>query len=199
MLWIIVMMITIALGFPAVANLGPTWITTVVGVSTRNIGLVMVTWGIGGLVASLVLSRYSVFGHKGAAFVIAALGFAASFLLFSFGRTMLVPAIANFGLGVSMATSQVTSGTLIQHLVPNEVRGRVMSLLQLNMGLAQVATFPIAALGQWIGLELLFPLLAAAVFTTTAAIALGQRRLWAARIRPSDLLTSELAELRAAG
>ena len=44
-------------GFPAVANLGPTWITTVVGVPIREFGLVAATWGLGALLASMTLAR----------------------------------------------------------------------------------------------------------------------------------------------
>ena len=44
----------------------------------------------------------------------------------------------------------------MQQLVPNEVRGRIMSIFQLNMGVAQLMTMPIALLGQWLTLQVLF-------------------------------------------
>ncbi|HBP15797.1 MAG TPA: hypothetical protein DD457_11360, partial [Gammaproteobacteria bacterium] len=42
----------------------------------------------------------------------------------------------------------------------NEVRGRIMGILQLNMGFAQLMTMPVAILGQWLTLPVLFPGLA---------------------------------------
>ena len=40
-LWAVVLLVAMTgFGFPAVANLGPTWITTVVGVPVRDFGLV---------------------------------------------------------------------------------------------------------------------------------------------------------------
>ena len=61
-------------------------------------------------------------------------------------------------------------------MVPNDVRGRVMSLLQLNMGLDQLLTFPLAGIGQAISLEVLFPILAASIAVLVLAIVIGQRK-----------------------
>ena len=60
-----------------------------------------------------------------------------------------------------MTVATVSATIYIQQAVPNEVRGRLMSIFQLNMGFAQLMTMPIAALGQWLTLPVLFPLLAA--------------------------------------
>ncbi|GIS69377.1 MAG: hypothetical protein CM1200mP9_01980 [Gammaproteobacteria bacterium] len=44
----IVLLVTMmGLGMPAIGNLGPAWITTVVGVEIRDLGWVMMTWGVG--------------------------------------------------------------------------------------------------------------------------------------------------------
>jgi sugar phosphate permease len=54
----------------------------------------------------------------------------------------------------------VSSTILIQHLTPNNMRGRVMSLFQLNMAFAQLMTMPVAILAQVFSLQTLFPVLA---------------------------------------
>ena len=184
---ILALVIAIGLGFPATANLGPTWVTTVVGVPYRYFGLVAVTWGIGALAASLLLTRFSLYERKGALLVVAAIGFGASFLVFSSGHTPAFAIVGNLGLGAFMAVSQIASITLLQHLVPNELRGRVMSLFQLNMGISQLLTLPTAALGQVLSLEVLFPILAVGVLTLVAVIAATQPRIWHARIPRSEL------------
>ena len=56
-----------------------------------------------------------------------------------------------------------------------------MSLLNLNMGVAQLVTLPLAALGQWIGLEVLFPALAVSLLLVTALILATRRVLWSVR------------------
>jgi MFS family permease len=174
--WVIILMVSMmALGFPAVANLGPTWITTVVDVSFRNFGFVAITWGVGAILASLAMTRFSTFERKGVLLSVGAIGFAAGFLVFAV-PTVPTAVIGNLLLGVSLALAQISATTLIQLLVPNEVRGRVMSLLQLNMGVAQLLTFPIATIALATGLELLFPAMAVAVMALVVAIVLGQRK-----------------------
>lgn len=185
--WTIALMVAIALGFPAVANLGPTWVTTVVGVSYRHFGLVAVTWGVGALLASLLLTRYSLYERKGALVVLSALGFAVSFGVFS-GGTVPLAVVGNLGLGAAMAVSQIASVSLLQHVVPNEVRGRVMSLLGLNMGVAQLLTLPIAGVGQLLTLEVLFPALALLVLVLVVAITFADPALWRARVLRSELI-----------
>jgi predicted MFS family arabinose efflux permease len=180
--WAIALVLaTYVLGFPAVANLGPTWVTTVVGVPYRLFGLVATTWGIGGVIGGLLLTRYAHVPRKGALLVCGALGFAAAFALFAFGKTPAAATVGNFGLGLSVATVQISSIALLQHLAPDAIRGRVMSLLQIGMGTAQLATLPVAALGQAIGLEVLFPALALAQLATVGSIALLQPALRRAR------------------
>ncbi|MEE9279215.1 MAG: MFS transporter [Myxococcota bacterium] len=187
-LWVIVLIVAMmGLGFPAVANLGPTWITTVVGVPVREFGYVAVTWGAGAFLASMALTRFSLVERKGLAVALGTLGFALSFVIFSIRHTVPFAMVGNFGLGVSMTTAQVSGATLIQLLVPNEVRGRVMSVLNLNMGLAQLVTLPLAAVGQLVSLQVLFPTLAFTLLATIALILIARPAIWRARILQSEL------------
>ena len=182
-LWAVVLLVAMTgFGFPAVANLGPTWITTVVGVPIRDFGLVAATWGVGALMASMTLARFARYERKGMIVGVAALVFGLSFLVFGGGHTVANAVIGNFGLGVAMASAQIAGTALIQLVAPAEFRGRVMSLLNLNMGVAQLVTLPLAALGQWIGLEVLFPALAVSLLAVTVLILATRRALWRVRV-----------------
>jgi MFS family permease len=182
LLWVIVLLTTImVMGFPAVANLGPTWVTTVVGVSFRNFGFVAIFWGGSAFLTSLLLTRFSYFTRKGAILALAALLFATGFCIFSTGT--LAGAIAgNAALGCGMAAAQITAASLVQHIAPNEVRGRVMSILWLNMGLAQLVTFPIAAIAQVSSLRVLFPVMATALTIVVILIVLTRPQVRRARV-----------------
>ena len=83
--------------------------------------------------------------------------FAVSFVVFVTRPLVPFAIIGNFGLGAGMTIAMVSSTVLIQHVVPNQVRGRIMSLVQLNMGCAQLMTLPVAMIGQWLPLTTLFP------------------------------------------
>jgi len=169
-LWIIVLLLAMmGLGFPATANLGPTWITTVVGVEIRDMGFVVMNWGIGAFVAAMLLARFPTFERRGLLIAGGAVLFSVSFVVFVMDNTIPNVVIGNLGLGAGMTMTMVSSTVLIQHLVPNAVRGRVMSLVQLNMGFAQLMTMPVAVLGQWLSLEVLFPIMA---LITLAAVSL---------------------------
>ena len=168
-LWVIVLLATMmGLGFPATANLGPTWITTVVGVEIRDLGYVVMTWGIGSLIAAILLTRYSSIVHRGRLIAFGAVLFSLSFIVFVGHDSVVNAVIGNLGLGAGMTITTVSSTILIQQRVPNEVRGRIMSIFQLNMGFAQLMTMPVAVLAQWLTLPVLFPLMA--LLTTVAVI-----------------------------
>ena len=183
-LWVIILMAAMmGLGFPATANLGPTWITTVVGVEIKYVGFVAMPWGIGALLAAVAMARFSSFERRGALVAAGALLFSLSFVIFVVGHSVSNVIVGNFGLGAGMTIATVSSTILIQHIVPNEVRGRVMSIFQLNIGFAQLMTLPVAALAQWLTLQLLFPIMAIATLVTILFILATHPQIILARIR----------------
>ncbi len=170
-LWIILLLVAMmALGFPATANLGPTWITTVIGVSVANVGFVAMTWGLGAFFGAVLMARLSSFEKRGRLIAFGATLFAVSFVIFVAQPTVLFAVVGNFGLGAGMTITMVSSTVLIQQVVPNAVRGRIMSLVQLNMGFAQLMTLPVATIGQWLPLTTLFPSMALLTLAVIAAI-----------------------------
>lgn len=181
--WVVVLVVAmVGLGLPATGSLGPTWITTVVGVEVRYVGFVAMTWGIGALVAGLVLARFSFFERRGLLVGGGALLFCTSFVVFVIDPTVTNAVIGNLGLGAGMTITMVSSTILIQHAVPNEVRGRIMSILQLYTGVAQTMTLPVSVLGQWLSLEVLFPILAFITSGTVVALLLLRTQIMSARV-----------------
>ncbi len=180
-LWVIVLLVTMmSLGFPSTANLGPTWITTVVGVEVRTMGYVVMTWGLGALIAAMMLMFLPNIKHRGALIAAGSLLYSVSFIVFVADHTVLNAVLGNLGIGAGMTIAMVNSTILIQQLVPNEVRGRIMSIFQLNMGFAQLMTLPIAVAAQWLTLEALLPFVAYATLAAVALILLTRRQIAAA-------------------
>ena len=177
-LWVIILMVAMmGLVFPATANLGPTWVTKIVGVPVRDVGFVMVTWGIGSLLGAILMTRFSSIEHRGLLIAGGAVLFCISFVVFVSDNNVTNAVLGNFGLGAGMTITMVSSTILMQQLVPNEVRGRIMSIFQLNMGVAQLMTMPIALLGQWLTLQVLFPLLAGLALAAVLAILMTKRQI----------------------
>ena len=102
------------------------------------------------------------------------------------GKNELNIMIGNFGLGAGMTTMMVSSTILIQHIAPSDMRGRIMSIFQLNMAFAQLMTMPIALLAQWMGLAALFPILSYLTVAMVVWVLLRQPQLIRATIRQTS-------------
>lgn len=158
--WIVMLVFAVTtLAQPGVAQLGPIWMRTVIGLTPTGFGFMAATWGLGTMIGAVTLAQVGHFRRKGALLTVAATAFCLLVLLFGYSRSIPLTAIANFGLGLSLAFVTVSAVSLTQRLVPNAMQGRVMSLFMLNQGLSQLAAGPIGLLGQFAGLPLVVPLL----------------------------------------
>jgi predicted MFS family arabinose efflux permease len=128
------------------------------------------------------MARFSSFERRGLFVAGGALLFCISFVVFVIDPSVTNAVLGNLGLGAGMTITMVSSTILIQHIVPNEVRGRIMSILQLNMGVAQTMTMPIALLGQWLTLQALFPALAIVTLGTVVALLVLRPQIITARV-----------------
>ena len=163
--------------YPPTASFGPTWVTTVVEVPIRDMGFVVMFWGVGSLAGAVLMARLASFERRGLLIGVGAVLFSMGFLVFVAGYQVWNVVLGNTILGMGMTMTMVSSTILIQHLAPNEVRGRVMSIFQLNMAFAQLMTMPVALLGQWLTLQVLFPWLAVMTLVMVSLILVTQRQI----------------------
>ncbi len=174
-LWLIAISFAVSgLGMPVVANLGPVWTSRVLGLSPTGVGFLAMTWGVGAMVGSLLMTNVGHFKSKGYLVLAAAAGFAACVVLFGYSRIVPLSAVINLGLGSMLTVSSVASTSLVQRMVHNDVQGRVMSLFMMSGGLSQLLTLPIGGLAQWATFELTMPLMGWISLATIAVIALTQ-------------------------
>ena len=134
-------------------------------------------WGVGSLAGAVLMARLASFERRGLLIGIGAILFSLGFLVFVAGYQVWNVVLGNTILGMGMTMTMVSSTILIQHLAPNEVRGRVMSIFQLNMAFAQLMTMPVALLGQWLTLQELFPWLAVMTLVIVSLILVTQRQI----------------------
>lgn len=102
-----------------------------------TLGYLMGASGIGALAAALILaSRKQVFG-LGRWVAVTSGTFGLALILFSFSTNFWLSLIILVPVGFSMMTQMSSSNTLIQAMVPDELRGRVMSVYSMMfMGMA---------------------------------------------------------------
>lgn len=157
-LWVIcVSFITSAFCFALFHGVIVKWAGTVLGLAPGRYGMLAATWGVGALIASLLLSFLGDIRHQGKIFLIGSLMFGFSFLLFGLVRAIPLAGIAYLINGAAWTCASITSTSIVQRIVPNELRGRVMSLFMLNGALAQMNALLLGFIADLIGIEVLIP------------------------------------------
>ncbi len=130
----------------------PIFARDVLHIGAKGLGIMMGFAGVGALTGSLSLAT---FGHRARKAVIA---FTAAFisamalLAFSLSRTPFISYALLVAVGWGMITQFSTVNAAIQHVVPDALRGRVMSLYVLVMlGFVPVGNLIIGTLAHYIG------------------------------------------------
>jgi MFS family permease len=117
----------------------------------RGLGNLMSAAGVGALMGALTLAMRE--GTRGLSRMVAgaAAGFGVSLILFSFSRSFWLSVVLLVPAGYSVMLQMACSNTLIQTLVPDKLRGRMMGLYSMMfMGMA-----PLGALGAGVAADVL--------------------------------------------
>jgi MFS family permease len=120
-------------------------------------GYLMASFGVGGLLATLTMASFGSSIRSGRLGIMALASAAFFVILFSQSGQLWVAFLLLPMIGYSMLTFRMNNNTLVQTLAPDELRGRVMSIYQLDQAITPLG---MAVLG-----------ICADIFTTTAAMA----------------------------
>lgn len=134
------------------AVLMPVFADKYLGGGSGTLGFLMGASGIGALAAALTLaSRRQVFGlGKWVAGACAGLGI--GLILFSLSRNAYLSALMLIPVGFAMMTQMSSSNTLVQAMIPDEIRGRVMSVYSMMfMGMAPLGALLAGTVAEIIG------------------------------------------------
>jgi MFS family permease len=116
------------------------------------LGSLMGASGIGALCGALLLASRRDLKGLGRWVAVAAAGFGVGLVAFSFSRVFWVSAAILVPIGFSMMIEMGSSNTLIQSMVPDELRGRVMSVYSMMvMGMAPIGSLLAGAAAGHIG------------------------------------------------
>lgn len=183
---IILIMLTMGAFGTAIFNgLIAKWASEILDLRPGQYGVIASMWGLGTLIVSYALASTNLLDHKGRIFIVSSIGFGLSFVAFGFARWLPLVGLAYMLNGMAMAGSNVSSIAIVQSIVPNAVRGRVMSLYGLNQSVAQLNGITLGAVAQVMGMAFLLPattLLCTVVVAALVLTAPGLRRIDA---RPS--------------
>ena len=162
----------------------PVYANQILGGEERTLGLLLGSAGLGALLGSVYLaSRHSVVG-LGRVIVVGSVGLGAAMLALAASAHLLVSLVALLVAGASLLVQAASCNTLLQTIVEDDKRGRVMSLFSMAfMGMAPFGSLLAGSLATEIGVR---PTLAMAGVVCIAAGGVFALRLKAIRplIRP---------------
>jgi MFS family permease len=137
------------------AVLMPIFADKILGGGASGLGILMGASGIGALAAALTLANRKGIKGLGRWVAISSGCFGASIILFSFSSSFWLSALLLVPVGFSMMIQMASSNTLVQSLVPDELRGRVMAVYSMMfMGMAPFGALLAGSLAERFGAPL---------------------------------------------
>ena len=137
------------------AVLMPIFADKILHSDARGLGLLMGSTGVGALAATLVMAARREVRGLGRWINYASTGFGASLILFSFSRSLPLSIALLLPAGFCMLIQMASSNTLIQTMVPDALRGRVMSVYSMMfMGMAPFGALVAGAIAHRAGAPL---------------------------------------------
>jgi MFS family permease len=137
------------------AVLMPIFADKILHSDARGLGLLMGSTGVGALAATLVLAAQREVHGLGRWIIYASTRFGASLILFSFSRSLPLSVALLLPAGFSMLIQMASSNTLVQTMVPDALRGRVMSVYSMMfMGMAPFGALLAGAIAHRLGAPL---------------------------------------------
>lgn len=156
-------------------QLMPVFARDILHTSAAGYGFLMGINGIGALSGALLVGSVGRLGHRGRLLFLVNLVFTGALVLFALSSSVVFSATLLFLIGASQTLLMALTNTLLQLIVPDELRGRVMALYTLiPMGFMPLGTMALGTLGDFVGV----PLTVAGAALLAGLFALIGRRLF---------------------
>ena len=151
------------------STLLPAYAADILKVGEKGLGFLNTAVGVGALIGALIVASLSRLRRKGWLLLAGSLLFPAALLTFSFSSNYRLSLLILVFVGLGFVTQNSTGNTILQSVVPDELRGRVMaffSFMFLGMipfgsllaGTMAQAFGPVAGVAFGAGVNLLFSL-----------------------------------------
>lgn len=120
-------------------------------VGSLGLGLLNAAAGLGGVAGSFYVAVFGETPRKRRLMMFSLVAFGTTLFAFASSPYFLLGLLFVLIADVFVSIFQTINNTMIQLLIPDEVRGRVMSLMMMTFGLTPLGTVPIAAIAQRFG------------------------------------------------
>jgi MFS family permease len=157
----------------------------------RGLGILMGASGVGALIGALMLAAKSGVRGLGRWVAVSTAAFGITLILFSWSRLLWLSSLMLVPVGLAMMVQMASSNTLIQAMVPDELRGRVMAVYSMMfMGMAPLGALFAGVLADRMGAPLTLSIGAVACL---AGAAVFWQRLPALRVEARQLIIAQAA------
>lgn len=130
----------------------PIFADDILKVGARGMGVLQSVSGIGAICGSLVLASLPN-KRRGAVLLVGSLVLGLALTGFSFSTSWPLSLALIVFVGVGQTVRMTLSNTLVQYYVEDEYRGRVMSIMMMEFGLASFGTFAAGVLAETMGVQ----------------------------------------------
>jgi MFS family permease len=114
-------------------------------VGSSGLGIMQAAAGIGGIMGSIFVAWRGGSPRKLRMMMVSLLAFAGTLLLFALSPWFILALPLVLVADIFASTFTTVNNTIIQVLIPDAVRGRVMSLMMMTFGLTPLGTVPVSA------------------------------------------------------
>ncbi len=157
----------------------------------RGLGILMGATGVGALIGALMLAAKSGIRGLGTWVAVSTAAFGITLIVFSWSQVFWISVLALAPVGMAMMVEMASSNTLIQAMVPDELRGRVMAVYSMMfMGMAPLGALFAGVLADRLGAPLTVSIGAVACLGGAAVF---WRRLPALRMEARQLIIAQAA------
>jgi MFS family permease len=158
------------LAFPYVMLL-PVFARDILEVGAPGLGALLSASGAGALAGGLALAAIGSRVRRGPLLLGASLAFAALVAAFALSRSFTLSMVLLAAAGFAMILNNATVNALLQSLVPDELRGRVMSVyVFMFLGMAPLGSLQAGALARWLGAPVALALGSSALLVVTLLV-----------------------------
>jgi MFS family permease len=134
------------------ATLLPAWSVKILGGDSATNGFLQSARGAGALASALFIASLGRFNYKGRLLAIGSIAFPLLMFLFSFIYTIPLSLIVIFAVGSALILTMNIANALVQTLVPDALRGRVMGIYTLTFfGLLPIGSLIMGVLAEHLG------------------------------------------------
>lgn len=168
----------------AYSQLMPIFAGVVLGVGAAGLGALLSAVGVGSIVGAFASAALSTHPRKGILMFVTGFAFAGSILAFAATRSVPLAIASLIVLGASAAVTQIACQTILNLALPDEYRGRVMSIYMMTWSIPPLAALPLGWIADGVGAPVTVGATGLLLLAVMAIAAMWLDGLW--RFRDED-------------